>query len=88
MNNGTTAGGATATIERILQGWPDRIDDGDLSQLSGLSAEQAKDLSEKMMAASTPSRSTAVHITSLASCGFLHSSRKGTRSRTARYSGK
>ena len=31
-----------------------------------------------MIAASTPSLSTAVHITSLQSCGFLHSSRKLT----------
>ena len=42
--------------------------------------------SEKMMAASTPSRWTAVHITSLQSAGFLQSSRNETFARTSRYS--
>ena len=43
--------------------------------------------SENTIAASTPSRSTAVHMISLHSCGLRHSSRKLICSRIARYSG-
>ena len=42
--------------------------------------------SEKMIAASTPNRSTAVHITSLQSCGLWQSSRKECFALTSRYS--
>jgi hypothetical protein len=44
-------------------------------------------MSEKMIAASTPSCSTAITVTSAAASGVLQSSRKPSRSRMARYSG-
>ena len=43
-------------------------------------------MSANRIAASTPSRSAAVTVTSVARSGLLHSSRKETRDRTARYS--
>ncbi len=45
-------------------------------------------MSEKRIAASTPRTSTGWMVTSAASSGVLHSSRKVTFSRTAMYSGR
>jgi hypothetical protein len=50
MGSEPTVSGATATIERILEGWPTRFEERDLADLSRLTAEQADDLSKKMMA--------------------------------------
>ncbi len=44
-------------------------------------------MSAKRIAASTPRRSTGCSVTSAAASGLLHSSRKPSRARTARYSG-
>ena len=51
-------------------------------------ASQGTRMSEKRIAASTPSRSTGWRVTSAASSGVLHTSRKLARARTARYSGR
>ncbi len=50
MVNGTTDSSAAATFERILEGWPARLEDADLAALNCLSAAQASDLLDKMMA--------------------------------------